>query len=387
MSIDTSSISYLLTHRFPDFNFEKLGARNSKYLSYDSVSRKWKLEHFNFLQKIVRSIALFCNLGQYYKNTQLTHVLSYLQADPEYSKLPPPFVAKMRNLWQKTYPTSTCPLLDNSSIVEFLNDFSKYLPKLQEIIQMINSSHNNTRLDLVNALYVLAGIKPTAVFDRPRSHATIKSFQSLFPHLKLIHTPRQLLSTYTLINEAPLPSFNPRKFIKDSDFNFKDLGEAIVSSWLPTLTSLNDFIRRDQFLSYLLGYGPTWETFNCGNRMGYSSAWQASISENNKAQILSVSIFSEEHYLQLGKALHQKEKEKKSSQRSREELVTAGQDYHLDYRNHTRANSQSQEMKTIHTLYTYHVVSELAFQTDYIQKSMLFKKALLGLLRIEPCPQ
>ncbi len=243
-------------------------------------------------------------------------------------------------------------------------------PHLQPHIQLIKSlPESNLKNNHVNALYVLAGIKPVLVVEGYYSSeeaAPIEEWSKHFPHLKWVQNTRR---DHLLVNEHPLPEFDPRIFIENFDQTYTDIAtiaaEAFVSQ--NQLTS-------DKLLSYLLGFGPSWEAYAGINKMRYLTHHTA------------LTIFSDEHYLQLGKALHAFNPGSSKTAASREACIQAGQQFSINAPNHPWPKFQPFqipiEQQKIEKLYMQHMIDRISFHTDYIQTGMKYRQRLLRLLDI-----
>lgn len=253
---------------------------------------------------------------------------------------------------------------DEGHIEEYRKIFLNKFPQLQKVIETINEGVHRT--SLINSLYVLAGIKPVYVWDDNNQHN--QEFFELcskeFKHIKVVKAEGIHTNDYYLINETPLYEFDPRRFINNLDKNYQSL-EAAVTYAFPN----QDRVETDKLLSYLLGFGPTWEAYagiSCKRNRKYSN-------------LTTLSVFSEEHYFQLGKVLCDKEV-------PRNQLVAIGQEYNLNLRKkewpNMLDNANSKEGKEITKLDMQHIVDKVSFQTDYIQRGIAYRRRMLSLLGI-----
>lgn len=231
----------------------------------------------------------------------------------------------------------------------------KNYPALNKIIEEINHTiDKKSKIDLMNALYVLAGIKPVLQFygKDNQNFVMIKNLFKSFSNLKFV----QDSSNGYLINEKPLAKFDPRKFILDFDKNYSSIEKAVTYAF-------PNQMKKDtaKLLSYILGYGPTWEAFN-------------RIPSN------ALSIFTDEHYYQLGKALNEMDEKSKKKNLSKEELIKKGKNHSLNYQKWWLGSDSG---IIINKLYMYQVLDEISLQTDYIQTGIKYRKKILNLFNID----
>lgn len=328
--------------------------KNGNYLSYNLRTNTWKLEHFNCFEKIIRAVAIWLNAGEKYTNTRLNHVITYLDSN-ESDQLN----STMKALWQKTYPSTPCPLMDsdtNGYWKEIKGKLELYKDKLMPFVNDLRRADrkNILRITYVSSIYVLMGLKPLYVCS-PNEAPLIRWFQRNFPHLRIV-THEQ--DTY-LINENPLASFHPKKYIA----GFSGTIEKAILYAFPHL-GLKD---TDQRLSYLLGFGPTWEAYAGRNQKKYKDEAQPS-------------VFTDEHYLELGKVLN--------PLGDYHQQVEAGKNHHLHYKEHPYLPTKSgppstDEEKEMDKTYNHFIVDSISIKTPYLQQKIALQKRLLEYLQID----
>lgn len=320
--------------------------QNSNYLSYNLRTNSWKIEHFNWFEKIIRVVAIRFNVGEKYTNTRLSHVLTYLDA-----QVSPELTRKMEAIWQKTYPSILSPLEAEQNWQELLAQVSPYRDKLEQFVREIRHLERNTvgRNVIIPAIYVLAGLKPVLTENGAIQAHLLRQFQRQFPHLKIFTIGED---TY-LVNENPLPLFHPKKYIA----GFSETIEKGISYAFPKL-GLKD---TDQRLSYLLGFGPTWEAYAGRNKIEYEDDAE-------------LSVFSDEHYLELGRVLN--------PNGSREDQIQAGRKYHDNYKTHPYEKTRGSEVQELDKTYNGFVADSISFKTPYLQKKIALQKHLLEWLKL-----
>ena len=118
-------------------------------------------------------------------------------------------------------------LESENPIDEAKEEMFHQFPGLQEIIKAIQAEKNTSiKVNLVMALYVLAGIKPVLqLYDTDNKDAkTISDLFKSFSNLKFV----QRGTNYYLINESPLAEFDPRKFILNFNQHYSSIEEAVT---------------------------------------------------------------------------------------------------------------------------------------------------------------
>lgn len=251
---------------------------------------------------------------------------------------------------------------------------SEKMPHVLEFLKLANTvgktdimAHNT----LMQAVYVVVGLKPALAIE-PRCPGTAKNILILatqfFPHLRLIQ--RKDGHSF-LVNEQPLPEFDPRAFIR----NFTTISEAVTASFPSNYDQ-----KKDQVLSYVLGFGPTWEAFMLN----------AAKFEKTQPIDIEASVFTDLHYEQLGKSLA------KGSSSTERTFIDAGKKYHQSLGALcNKVTSQQQKMtikehlesikeqfttfKQINDLSMEHIVDDVSLQTDYIQAAIAYRKLLVNL--------
>lgn len=200
---------------------------------------------------------------------------------------------------------------------------------------------------LYNALYVLKGIKPALVGENHELQGILASFQKHHPKLKF---EKERNFGY-LVNEKPLEDFDPRHFVDLS--KYKSITEAVMEKFPKQFR-----LETDQYLSYLLGFGPTWEAYAKGAGVRYMKKPREELSP----------FFKDRHYFQLGKALGDVDG------------LQAGKNYCLSIRNERYViRDPTEEEKQIAALYMEQIIDSVSIKTDYIQKGIKMRKEILEL--------
>lgn len=254
------------------------------------------------------------------------------------------------------------------------------MPELRTIVQEIRKTRPfsfGIDSNLVCALCVLFGIKPVLVvekfLEKNNTKMKIEALFSKHPSLKWVEGD---YGNSYLINESPLEHFDPRRFIEHFDEN-QSLEKAVLQAFPKTNSSLSrtnseaERTKADQELSYLLGFGPTWERY-------------AGITRQYKSNDSSRLCFSDEHYLQLGKALDTENK-----LNTKQSWIAQGKKFSETCTSSPRPHFFDDEGKSytkeLASLLMIHHCGPIAWKTEYIQTAMRYRKQLFALLEI-PTP-
>ena len=212
----------------------------------------------------------------------------------------------------------------------------------------------------LGALFVLLGIKPALVKDAVELDKEllsvltnlVKEKDNLF--LKAFNN----FDGVYFVNENPFPSFNPR--------NFLNLSSEVSFTKAIAICYPNRGHETHQCLSYLLGYGPSWEAFQ--TNLGYQE--KRSIS----------CIYNSNHYYEIGKVLNQSlfkiEKDKS-------EIESLGFIFHSQFVSlveqggcrYAKRNIAPDKIKRMLGITgTAQIFDGLTARTDYFKKSYTLKK-------------
>lgn len=262
---------------------------------------------------------------------------------------------------------------DSQSMLTHITNKMPQLLDLIKIMQELPRRHIIARNDLNQVLHVLLGLKPVLALE-PDSSNTAKNIIVLtapfFPHVRFIQKDQNFCF---LVNEAPLPQFDPRAYIRDFDKEYRSIGDAVAAAFP---SSENQ--KADQLLSYLLGFGPSWEAY----MLNTARLYPYTPYENR-----DIAIFSDKHYLQLGKSLA------KGKESSDSEYIQQGKDYHgrlselykeaqeeskklTKSERLQRIKASNAQFKKIYSLNMDHVADEVSYATDYIQAGIAYRERL-----------
>ncbi len=212
----------------------------------------------------------------------------------------------------------------------------------------------------MGALFVLLGIKPALAIET-------KPEDELFSILKDLADEfgfgfRVTEGPVYFVNESPCPSFDPREFLNLSR-------EVTLTQAVADCFSAQGQRDADQFLSYLLGFGPSWETY--ANNARYLYEEKDSVS----------CIFSKNHYYEIGKVLNQALFKKEEVQ---SEIENLGFTFHtqiasLIEKGRWEKKESLAEKKTVleqmlSKTGTNQILDGLTARTDYFKKSYTLKK-------------
>jgi hypothetical protein len=221
-------------------------------------------------------------------------------------------------------------------------------PSLSRLLAYIQSIPDASHA--IGVLMVIIGIKPCLVFSYTVDPELVQIVEELsrLQRLKLKIAKGKLF----LANEKPLDAFNPRHYLE----SFSDqvpLIEAIEENFT---RQQNNNVQR---LSYLLGYGPSWEAF--ANRINFHDG--------------RISCFSASHYKQLGEALIANHVVEDSF-----DPLRVGVTYHCNFK---QLINQTSLLNT-HSLFSFlhktgggFAIDGIAIRTTYFKKSYTLKKWVL----------
>ena len=147
--------------------------------------------------------------------------------------------------------------------LEKLRDLVDRCPVLSEIKQKIIADGGVSKIDKEwdSFIYTLFGVKPVWAYEETKMkfpkniQKALSELQKINPHLKMSYNPDGE-ECYVVVNEKPLDYFNFRTFVDFSIFDRKgrSVEEAFKFLWLNSGRAISQ-----QILSYMLGYGPSWE--------------------------------------------------------------------------------------------------------------------------------
>lgn len=107
------TLNQLLPHHFPEQNFQKLGEGSWYSWKRHFIScqnGQWSVVTLNIFQRIVRTAF------KYYQSTHLFFVITKINADNV--QLPPAFINRIRQLWEKTYPQVYFPYVQPTELLQ-----------------------------------------------------------------------------------------------------------------------------------------------------------------------------------------------------------------------------------------------------------------------------
>lgn len=162
-------------------------------------------------------------------------------------------------------------------------------PHFAPLIDYIQKTKPNKKdVRGIQALYVILGIKPASVIEFGMNEELLNILNNLLPLIGM-EGQYQLSKSgnhHYLVNESPLEAFDPRRYLKrlhpSEDTN--SLLTAVQYCFPHQNTP-----QTDQILSYLLGFGPSWETY--------------ATSTSYLRSDLPESLFSATHYKEIGSVL------------------------------------------------------------------------------------
>ncbi len=232
--------------------------------------------------------------------------------------------------------------------------------KTQTLVDYILQTAEKRNVAL-GALFVLLGIKPALAIEEELDE-TLSSILTNLTHAHLCLKKFNGSRTGYFVNETPLPSFDPRHFLNLSPE--VSLTEAVALCF-PEQNQRD----ADQFLSYLLGFGPSWEAYAIHSDYLYQERKAVSC------------IFNRNHYYEIGKVLNQSLFKKDEV---RTEIEKLGFIFHsqlaslIGHCHWIRKDPSAMEgiasMTMLEKTGTRQMLDGLTARTDYFKKSYSLKK-------------
>lgn len=257
---------------------------------------------------------------------------------------------------------------NESHINEIKEELFKKTPELKAVIDhIIAQTSDDIKVQQVQILYTVLGIKPVQVLEQYMGdrEAMLEPFKPLISKLSSIKLSTQDKDDHWYIcNESPQADFDPRKYIENFDRDYHSIEDAAKYAFPHQVETVPE-----QLLSYILGFGPSWEIF--------ALRFHPLSNFKNNEQ----SCFSNEHYLELGRAITPN-----PQQVPKEQLVANGKKYSLARINEKRTRDiykgSEALFEQMESLYLNQQVDDVSFKTDYIQKSMECRRRILSAFSI-----
>lgn len=267
------------------------------------------------------------------------------------------------NLTEKDYIYEGDLSLEQQAIRKCLED-----PRLEELIQYIKQhpKDSKNRENALGALFVVLGIKPAIVFELD-IEKKLKNILNKIKNDTLILSKRN--NPQYFVNEQPLEAFNPRRFLEPLSNPQVSLYDAVQFCF-----ANQNQLHTDQMLSYLLGFGPTWEAYS---RKGSSGSKHTDIGVP--------SWFTDSHYQELGKVLLQEGNGIDIDSNEQNALI-AGFAYHCQfphlYKPRRGLKLIEHDARLVDTPFfelcsltsTACAVDGISIRTEYVKKSYSLKK-------------
>jgi hypothetical protein len=234
--------------------------------------------------------------------------------------------------------------IEKQLISEMLNS-----PSLAPLLSYIRGEKNKNSVYGIGVLMVVLGIKPGRVFETGIEPKLARIVENL-SQIGLLAVGREGGEVY-LVNEKPLDAFNPRNLLESLSE-----GDSLLDALKKAFKGQNH-IQADQELSYLLGFGPSWESYT-----------------NNIAGALKMetSCFSDSHYRQLGEVLIGNHVVKDT-----DDALSVGVTYHRNFKRFLNGNPRlckSQFDVLLQNTETNCVLDGITVRTIYFKKSYTLKK-------------
>ncbi|MBI3211657.1 MAG: hypothetical protein HYZ47_03105 [Simkania negevensis] len=230
-------------------------------------------------------------------------------------------------------------------------------PALDPLRKLIKAGEKcGKKSEAMQVIYLLFGLKPALVLeDITDSEEMVQAIRIVCPLNPSCRwkksTDSCLFKGYYLSNESPLPPFNPRQYIRSTVFTYPQTIDAIGDCFLKQNTPYYD-----QFLSYLLGFGPSWE------------AYEKNKNKTATLPQIDQDVFTDAHYEQLGHAL--------AGPSPSQSFSAIGREYSQSMRKLkkikkglTQHDLLTHNMKQLHI---YFVADETVIKTPYFKASLYY---------------
>ncbi|HEX4839841.1 MAG TPA: hypothetical protein VFU89_05320 [Rhabdochlamydiaceae bacterium] len=213
--------------------------------------------------------------------------------------------------------------------------------------------------DMVAILLVILGIKPALTFSNEKwtkflpIYTHFDEITAHFPHIKLVNDT----SWHYVVNESPLSIFDPKHYL----INCHSIADEILT-YFPKQTNA----KADQRLSYLLGYGPTWEALQIKKALFLEDFHQ-------NFRIVPTKEYHPLHFQQLGDSI-----KRDSNINSTNEEV--GRSYHaqvVEGKINRKSIQSRLVMSWLGPTGTGQIFDEFSMQTTYFKQSCFLKKYVL----------
>lgn len=235
-------------------------------------------------------------------------------------------------------------------------------PHLTPLLDYIQRTRQLDEKDVrgIQALYVILGIKPACVVEYVMSEELLSILNTLLPLIGKEGQYHLSMSDkhHYLVNEFPLEAFDPRRYL--NRLHPQEDTNSLLTAVQYCFPNQNK-PHTDQILSYLLGFGPSWEAY--ATRSAYL---QSDLPEP---------LFTERHYREIGSVL--KDNLSEILQEPLQEDVNAvglGRAYHQQLptlRMPKKANMRKQEMEQQRRFEIKGIESctdGIVVRTDYFKK-------------------
>ncbi|MBS0627312.1 MAG: hypothetical protein JSS09_03775 [Verrucomicrobia bacterium] len=237
--------------------------------------------------------------------------------------------------------------------IKIANDIKKHSDILKYIQKQTNKQKTKNALA---ALLTLLGIKPVLIFaNEQKIDPELYKILSQKKEIQLKKFDWKMGRGICLANETPIELFNPRRFLKPLSNKNISLLDATIDCFIH-----QDAQQEDEMLSYLLGFGPTFESYRKHTKKTFTPE-NSIFSDTHYAELGKV--FSTENQVELGFYFHQKQAEIAS--------LKTEKDCSTPY------NSNFLVEKILSQTGTPHVYDAISLRTEYSQKSLSLKKWIL----------
>ncbi len=234
-----------------------------------------------------------------------------------------------------------------------------------DFVHYINNAKGLKKHHAMAALLTILGIKPATVLSTEEGAELLPLLKRITKEdsnllLKEFNTDFFGLTraNFCLANESPLEIFNPKHFLKP----LEDKAATLLDTTIDCLIYLKN-PTKEQRLSYLLGYGPSWEAFKVHG---------ASPFDSNSDH----SAFSDAHYTELGKVFS-KNNPKETGLYIHQQQASLALDRRLKKEKPFSFNNNCVVAQIINKTGMGHIYDGISARSEYSQKSLSLQKWLL----------
>ncbi|MES2200251.1 MAG: hypothetical protein V4489_08815 [Chlamydiota bacterium] len=226
-----------------------------------------------------------------------------------------------------------------------------------DLVDYIKRTKGWERREALCALFTILGVKPATIFEGKLEKTELYSIllKKYNLHEFKFKNSRNDRS-FCLANESPLEIFNPKRFLEPLQNTRLTLAKATIDCFIQQGQE-----ETDQMLSYLLGFGPSYEAYQENAFRKFDSG---------------KSIFSDAHYEELG-GVFSKTDLKEIGFHVHEEKAKLAQSRFDNKVKWIQKTNNSTIEKILCKTGTAHIYDGISARTEYSKKNLSLKKWVL----------